>query len=496
MHLLQWSTYAGATATILLAWHYIRRLWMHPLSSHQGPRLAAITKWYRAYFDLICDGGWLEHLEKLHSRYGPVVRVAPSELHFSDPSAYSDIYGFSKLVVKDPELYGAFDQDLSSFGQVDPVAAKARRDTLGPLFSRQGIRKFEFVVQDKVDHLIERLLAEGKTGSTVNLFLAFRSFSFDTVMTYSFATSYGSLDYAGFAHPTIPTITSSVTLIWYLRYFPFLRHIVRHVPRALTGKLWPMLGGYFDLFDHFSRRIDQVQEDPACLDGTGHDTIFHHLLIGKKERPTKKSLMDEAVTLLGAGSETTGAAITYAVFHVLQNDGVRDKLVKELKEAWLDTSIRLHAQDLAKLPYLTAVIKETLRLSHGVVTPAPRVVTQDTVVAGHPVPAGTTVAIGVTFVHLNPQVYTDPETFRPERWLEEGADALESAHFVPFSRGSRMCLGHNLAWCEMYLVLASIFRKTTIRIHDTDENDFKYRQYWMPIFRGRQFQGFVERMGN
>ncbi|KAL1703458.1 cytochrome P450 [Schizophyllum commune] len=380
---------------------------------------------------------------------------------------HADICGFAKQIVKDPELCGGFDQDLSSFGQADPGAAKARRDTLGPSFSRQGIRKFEFVVQEKVDHLIERLLEEGAAGFTVNLFLAFRSFTFDTVMTYSFATSYGSLDSAGFAHPTIPTINSSVTLIWYLRYFPFLCSIVQHGPRAPIGRDWPMLGGYFDLFDHFSRRIDQVREDPACLDGTGYETIFHHLLLGKKERPTKKSLMDEAVTLLGAGSETTGAAITYAVFHVLANERVRTKAVKELKEAWPDTSIRLHAPDFAKHPYLTAVIKETLRLSHGVVTPAPRVVTQDTIIAGHPVPAGTTVAIGVTFVHLNPQVYTDPETFRPERWLEDGADALENGYFVPFSKGSRMCLGHNLAWCEMYLALASIFRKTTIRIHDT-----------------------------
>ena len=45
-------------------------------------------------------------------------------------------------------------------------------------------------------------------------------------------------------------------------------------------------------------------------------------------------------------------------------------------------------------------------------------------------------------MHLNSQVYTDPETFRPERWLEDNADALESAYFVPFSKGSRMCLGH------------------------------------------------------
>ncbi|KAL1676824.1 hypothetical protein EV122DRAFT_279706 [Schizophyllum commune] len=125
LHLLQWRTYFASTAAIAL--------------------------WYRAYFDLARDGGWLEHLEKLHAQYGPSCEWL----------RHADIYGFAKQIVKDPELYGAFDQDLSSFGQADPGAAKARRDTLGPSFSRQGIRKFEFVVQEKVDHLIERLLAEG-----------------------------------------------------------------------------------------------------------------------------------------------------------------------------------------------------------------------------------------------------------------------------------------------------------------------------------------------
>ena len=56
--------------------------------------------------------------------------------------------------------------------------------------------------------------------------------------------------------------------------------------------------------------------------------------------------------------------------------------------------------------------------------------------------AQTTVAIGATFVHLNPEVYDEPKKFKPERWLVEGAHALESAYFIPFSKGPRMCLGH------------------------------------------------------
>ena len=69
-NLSHWRSYLAATVTIVLAWHYIHRLWMHPLAPYPGPRLAAMTKWYRAYFDLIRDGGWLEQLEKLHAQYG------------------------------------------------------------------------------------------------------------------------------------------------------------------------------------------------------------------------------------------------------------------------------------------------------------------------------------------------------------------------------------------------------------------------------------------
>ncbi|KAL1748379.1 cytochrome P450 [Schizophyllum fasciatum] len=481
---------AGA-ACILLLCDCLYTFLLHPLSSYPGPRLAALTRWYRAYFDLLKDGGWLEHLEDLHRQYGPVVRVAASEVPFHHCSAYRDIYSFSNRFTKDPELYRAFDLPKSSFGQVDPAAAKARRDTMGPLFSRQGIRKFEFVIQDKVDYLVERLLQEGASGTPVNLFLAFRSFRFDTIMSYCFATSYHSLAHARFAHPMIPIIFEVNVLTWTLRYAPVLMSLMRHGPRALTARLSPVAQGFADLFAHFAGRVDEVLGRPECLADAGHDTVFHHLLQGRKERLSKEALIEEAITLFGAGSETTAAAVTTAVFYVLNDARVREKVDRELKEAWPDPSTRLAAQDLEKLPYLTAVIKETLRFAPGVVTPAPRIVDHDSVIAGHPVPAGTTVAIGATFVHMNPDVYKDPKVFRPERWLELGAEALESAYFIPFSKGPRMCLGHNLAWCEMYLVLANILRKTDIRVYDTSEEDFEFRQYWMPIFRKRQLRGFV-----
>jgi cytochrome P450 len=104
----------------------------------------------------------------------------------------------------------------------------------------------------------------------------------------------------------------------------------------------------------------------------------------------------------------------------------------------------------------TAVIKESLRMSHGVVSPPPRVVLSETVIAGRIVPANVCtrdytfllvltpfqviVSMSATFLHNNPSIFKDPMAFRPERWLAEDARGLES-FLVPFSKGPRSCLG-------------------------------------------------------
>ncbi|KAL1744938.1 cytochrome P450 [Schizophyllum fasciatum] len=482
---------AAATACLLLLWQCLEALLWHPLSSYPGPPFAAITKWYRAYYNLVQDGGWLEHLERLHRHYGPVVRVAPSELHFSEPDAFRDIYSFSTHFTKDPAFYSAFELPHSSLGQADPAAAKIRRDAMGPLFSRQGIRRVEVIIQDKVDLLVQRLIQEGASGKPVNLFLAFRSFTLDTIMSYCFATSFRTLDHPHFVHPMVHAVSNINELLWLSLYFPHLTRLMHYAPRALIARLSPFLQGFLDMMVHLSTRVDEVMHEPDRQGAEEHRTVFHHLLQGKKETLSKAALVEEAITLVSAGSETTGSAVTAAVFRVLNDERVRGKVAAELREAWPDPSARLPAQELERLPYLTAVIKETHRLTPGVVSPAPRVVHKDSVIAGHHVPAGTVVAMGPTFVHMNAGAYSDPHAFRPERWLEEGAEALESAYLIPFSRGPRMCLGHNLAWFELYLSVAGVLRKCDISVYETDERDFRFRLYWTPVYRGRQLQGYV-----
>ncbi|KAJ6599961.1 cytochrome P450, partial [Mycena vulgaris] len=475
-------------------WAAICSFVFSPLRKVPGPWLAAYTHWYKAYFDLILDGGFLAHLEWLHKKYGISPNAQCSWVHFSHPDAFDSIYSLRSTFTKDPVVYKAFRQDLSSFGLLDAREARRRREMLSPLFSRRAALKLEPIIQEKVDRLIANILShDGDT--PCNLFMAFRAATLDIITSYCFAQSFDALDYPEFQHPILLAILSGVSAIWTFKYFPSLYFIVEHMPGWLMHGISPISKGYTDLFAFLSRYLERILEDPTVLDMADHEIIYHHLLHpnARHNVPSKKSLLDESLTLLGAGSETVGNIVTTGVFHVLKNPRVLNMLRMELQESWLNISSPMSYQALEKLPYLTAVLKESMRMAHGVVTPIPRVVgPKDAHILGYDLPAGTVVSIGITFIHQNSQIFHSPETFRPERWLEPAAQQLEAKYFVPFSRGPRMCLGINLAWCELYLLFANTFRKLDMKVYETSLEDFTFRQHWLPVFRNRQLHAHVK----
>ncbi|KXN86367.1 Trichodiene oxygenase, partial [Leucoagaricus sp. SymC.cos] len=156
----------------------------------------------------------------------------------------------------------------------------------------------------------------------------------------------------------------------------------------------------------------------------------------------RRSLTDETLSLLQAGSDT---------------------LVQEL----LSSPRKDLVSTLRSLPYLTAVIKESLRFSHGFVSPLPRLVEgPDRYIAGIKIPSGTIVGMSVTSLHNNGALFPSPEVFDPERWLRPESKNLES-FLAPFSKGPRMCLGINLAWMELYLIFGNVFRRLHIELHSS-----------------------------
>ncbi|PBK82201.1 cytochrome P450, partial [Armillaria gallica] len=144
-------------------------------------------------------------------------------------------------------------------------------------------------------------------------------------------------------------------------------------------------------------------------------------------------------------SNTVGNACYSGMFYALNDQYVYKKLTAELQDTWSDQKQSMPLQSLERLPYLTAFIKESLRLSHGVVTALPRVThrtesNSDFRLCRPRRGTWVDVSMAVSFVHFDPEIFKDPLHFNPNRWLAPNTHELENS-LVAFSRGTRMCAG-------------------------------------------------------
>ncbi|KAF5389775.1 hypothetical protein D9757_006013 [Collybiopsis confluens] len=442
------------------------RLYFHPLRKFPGPVLAALTAWYEGYFNLVLGGKFVVELERLHKLHGPVVRVGPNTLHFNDKNAYHDIYAIGK---KDSGFYRGFLRHAQQSSAVlsDPQEVKNRRNLLAPSFSRQAVMKLEYTIQKKVDQLVNALENNHNTfGSSAQLALAYHSLTSDIITDYCFADSTDTLSDPEFCHPLTVETRELFKRVWVAVNFPFIVDFVVHAPRDLVLWLFPSFVSYVDAKERYERQIDNYLANPETLSSTDHETIYTHLLDPKNPemRPSKTSLVHEAFTLVGAGSDTVGHTCTVGTYFGLSDPLVKRRLAEELRDAWPDKSRPMNFAALEKLPYLTAFVKESLRTSIGALHPMPRVTGPGiTDIAGRKIPSGTIVGMSTFFLHMDPEVFKDPHTFNPDRWLAEDTSKM-MANFVPFQKGPRQCIGVNLAWAETYLILGNIFRKLDLSL--------------------------------
>jgi len=168
---------------------------------------------------------------------------------------------------------------------------------------------------------------------------------------------------------------------------------------------------------------------------------------------TDVELRDELMTLLVAGHETTASALTWALYWIDQLPQVRDTLLKELN------SVDAASSDptlFAKLPYLTAVCQETLRLYPIVANTFIRIVRSPIEIMGYQLEPGTVIIPSIYLAHHREEVYPQPKQFRPERFLERQFSQYE---YLPFGGGNRRCIGMAFAQYEMKLVLATILSR-------------------------------------
>ncbi len=170
-------------------------------------------------------------------------------------------------------------------------------------------------------------------------------------------------------------------------------------------------------------------------------------------RYTDLEIRDEILTFLGAGFETTAAALAWTWYLLSQNPDARQRLGNELDEVLGGREPA--AEDLDRLPWTQAVVAESMRI-YPPIMGVGRVAKTDDVLGDYPITAGTNVAVLMHSIHHNDRVWDDPHTFDPSRFLKENVDPQHRRAQLPYGAGKRMCIASGFANTEAALVVATL----------------------------------------
>ncbi|KAI0120649.1 cytochrome P450 [Xylariales sp. AK1849] len=486
-----------SVATVLVAAFLVQQICsafslavLHPLAKFPGPTLAAGSDWWLIYHECFLGKSLTDILAELHLKYGPIVRYGPRHLHFSTAQGYSDIYNAKSKWNKHPEVYNAIVDGSSTFGLTDYHSAKVRRDIIWPFYSRQSVKTAQKSISRQVAILVDQLDKNNKEGRLSNMSLAFRCLAQDMVADVCLGKSLGTLQAKGFESQLILAIDEGLAYYVVMKSFPTLRKVLAFISKFVSLPGEAEFAAYGTLVaDQVTKGIERPQDIPP------HSMLGFMVLSSSttaqetsQPRLSHDLLVEELQTFVIGGGETVASAMVQALGGTLQNTALYRAVFEEILRVWPEADAKIPSIEVLEgLPLLTAVIKESLRLTHGVVAPLPRLVSAEgAIIDSHHVPAGTIVGTSHVFIHLSEENFEAPEEFRPERWIEGNSS---DRNLVAFSKGPRSCMGINLAWCQLYIALATLFR--TVRMeYPANLNDvkIKWRDCFQPLYIGKPLQ--------
>lgn len=178
------------------------------------------------------------------------------------------------------------------------------------------------------------------------------------------------------------------------------------------------------------------------------------------EAMSDRQLIDEALTMLMAGHETTALTLTYALYLLSEHPAALARARTEIEEQLAGRPAQL--ADVPRLRFIDAVIRESLRL-YPPAYAIGREVAQPIELGGYELPRGAQMFLSQCVVHRDPRYYDDPNDFKPERWFDPRMDDLPRFAYFPFGGGPRVCIGNHFAMLEAALVLTTLLQSVELQ---------------------------------
>jgi cytochrome P450 len=359
----------------------IYNVYFHPLRHYPGPLLNAATRLTWS-FEVI-SGKSQFHLKEFHEKYGPVVRIGPNELSYTDSRVWKDVYqsryGQAQMQ-KDPLHYQKHDRTPSLHVSSDADHTRMRR-LIAHAFSERALREQEPIMQHYSNLLMSRLHEVTKHNNAINIKQWFHWTLFDLFGDLCFNQPFGCLQ-SGKSHPWIDIIGESIQAFYYIglaRRIPGLHSLImRIIPKKKIEQAEWHSKFSAEMAD---KRMEMVTDRPDFM-----SFILKHNATEKAL--TVPEIRSNCNVLIPGGSETTGTFLTGTTWHLCRTPSAYKALVEEIRSTFQKAE-DITITKTASMKYLNAVIEEGLRIYPPVPSNMPRVLPEEgAVICGRWVPGG------------------------------------------------------------------------------------------------------------
>ncbi|KAI1368196.1 cytochrome P450 [Xylaria arbuscula] len=454
---------AGLVVLYLVSYP-IYAIYLHPLSSFPGGTLEKLTR--LPYWIACLKGNQVKFMQEQHRRYGPTVRFAPNDLSYTEAQAWRDIC----LIPKGKKENGkeirfhapSANGTPNLITEPSPVRHATVRRVFSQAFSEKALKQQEPLFQ----HYADLMVARGRKMGTVNMAELLNWTTFDIMAEFAFGESLGLLEKEAYSEWVATVFNTLIVLpaLQMIEFYPLTRKLFALLEPKSVAKM---------RLDHFNHTV--VRVDKRLKEGSPKPDLWN--LVEESGVLTSGEIYTNAELFMTAGTETTASLLTGTTYYLLKNPEKLKILTDEIRGRFKSNK-EMTFEALGQLEYLNACLREGLRVYPSIPSAIPREVAEGgNVIMGKWLPGGTRVSVHQTATYRSPSNFSNPDEFVPERWLGDPAykDDIREAH-QPFGVGTRNCLGMNMAWHEMRLLLSKLIynfdMKTEVDSSWRDQNVF------------------------
>lgn len=471
------------------------------LSRFPGPVAAKFTNAYRAFRTWMGRVD-LEHLA-WHKTYGPAVRIGPNTVMLNDPNMIKVVFA-TKGTWKKSEMYKPNEALVDGkritnlFNTTDEAYHTVANKPVKPLYSLSKVQEVEPLIDESLEYLMKKLDAQYTGKGAVCKWDDWMSWwAWDAMFNITYGEHLGFMDKQGDIVDFMHASTAGVHYFAVVSQIPWLDNLLDKNPIMRIGPPQTITGmamAHTKLVEYAQKKA-AAEEKPES-DGSGNGRVETYVDKFLRLKETYPEIVDDDLvfqyTLFNmiAGGDTTASVLRASVYHLAKNPSCCERLQAELDGAGL-SSLPARFKEVSGLTYLTAVVRETMRVNPGVSLTIERVAPKEglTLPDGRFIPGDARVAMDPSVIMKNEPIFgpEDVMEFHPERWLRRDGESdddfdarsrkmVSTLDFV-FGYGKRMCTGRHLAWMEVFKLLATMYSVYDIKLKDA-HHEWKYRAAW------------------